>query len=193
MHGLKQLVRRLALAIKYRRIRFRALGERCVYRSFSSTYLYPERISIGADAQIGPRCVLDGAGDIAIGRGTILAPEVVVYSRTHNFDRDLGAVPYDDVMLTASVTIGEFVWIGARAIVLPGVRIGDGAVIGAGAVVSRDVPACAIAVGNPARVVKYRDCQVFERVRAQPDAFVYTRFGHSKRFKRKGEWAATGS
>ena len=55
--------------------------------------------------------------------------------------------------------IGHDVWIGSQAIILPGVTIGTGAVIGAGAVVAKDVPAYAVAVGNPARVVKYR----FER------------------------------
>lgn len=56
----------------------------------------------------------------------------------------------------SSVTIGNDVWIGARALVMPGVSIGDGAVVGAGAVVTKDVPAYAVVVGNAARVIRYR-------------------------------------
>ena len=56
--------------------------------------------------------------------------------------------------ITAPVSIGNHVWIGAEAIILKGVTIGDGAVIGAGSVVTRDVESCAIVVGNPARVIK---------------------------------------
>ena len=66
---------------------------------------------------------------------------------------------------SARVNIGHDVWIGRNAVVLPGARIGNGAVVGAGAVVTKDVPAYAIAVGNPARVVKYRfDAATIERL-----------------------------
>lgn len=59
-------------------------------------------------------------------------------------------------MRTAPVTIGNDVWIGMRSIIMPGVNIGDGSVIGAGAVVTKDVPAYAIVGGVPAKVIKYR-------------------------------------
>ena len=61
-------------------------------------------------------------------------------------------------MKAAPVTIGRNVWIGTRAIILPGVTIGDHSVIGAGAVVSRDVPDRAVVVGSPARIVSRFEC-----------------------------------
>lgn len=63
----------------------------------------------------------------------IIAPEVIIYSRTHNFNsKDLKALPFDHIMLTAKVTIRDYVWIGRRAMIMPGVTIGKGAVIGEG-------------------------------------------------------------
>jgi acetyltransferase-like isoleucine patch superfamily enzyme len=64
--------------------------------------------------------------------------------------------PYPDALNNGPVIIGNDVWIGSHAIVLSGINIGDGAVVGAGAVVSKDIPPYGIAVGNPARIVKYR-------------------------------------
>lgn len=185
MRLLIRLGRYLAVWLKYRKHAFFSEGSGCDYKSLRSVFLYAKNISLAADVHIGPGCTFDGAGGIRIERGTIIAPEVVIYSRTHNFDRDLSALPFDNVMLTAPVKIGEFVWIGARAVILPGVTIGDGAVVGAGAVVASDIPACAVAVGNPARVVRYRNKVTFEKLRAEDEPFVYKRHGHSNLFKMK--------
>ena len=124
--------------------------------------------------------MIDATGDVEIGDGTVIAPEVWMYSRTHNFDCSVEALPFDNVVLAKKIYIGKYVWIGARAIILPGVSIGDGAVIGAGAVVSRDVPSCAVAAGNPARVVKHRDRGRFNELMSAPRPFVYEKLGHKK-------------
>lgn len=182
MNKLIRSATQLMIWLKYRRHKFLHEGTGCKYRFLNSSFPGSDKISLGDDVHLGPGCMLDGAGGISIGTGTIFAPEVWIYSRTHNFDRDLKALPFDNVMLTAPVHIGEYVWIGARVIVLPGVSIGEGAVVGAGSVVSRDIPACAIAVGNPARVVKYRDSNEFRSLQQENQPFVYTRFGHGKKF-----------
>jgi len=65
-------------------------------------------------------------------------------------------------------------------IILPGVTIGRGAVVGAGAVVSKDIPDYAVAVGNPAKVVKFRDRERFETLLQEQEPFVYNKFGHKK-------------
>jgi len=83
------LLKALAIRVKFNKLRFRAIGNRCVYKSLSSSFAYSENISLGDDVHIGPRCNFDGAGGISIGRGSIIAPEVQIYSRTHNFDKDL--------------------------------------------------------------------------------------------------------
>jgi len=64
--------------------------------------------------------------------------------------------PGQSDFITAPITIGKGVWLGAGSIVLPGIKIGEGAVLGAGAVATKDIPAFSIAVGNPARVIRYR-------------------------------------
>lgn len=176
-------IRALLLKLKYRSIKFRQVGSGCVYQSLSSTFVSAEKISLGANVHIGPSALLDAAGEIFIDDGTILAPEVKLFSRTHNFDQNVQALPFDNVMFVAPVRIGRYVWIGTRAIVLPGVTIGDGAVVGAGSVVSKDVPKCAVAVGNPARIVRFRDREQFEALIREPNVFVYQKLGHGKIFR----------
>jgi maltose O-acetyltransferase len=181
------ILRGLLVHIKYRSVRFLSLGEGCLYKSLSSNFSNANKISLGNNVHIGPGAMLDGAGGITVGDGSILAPEVNVFSRSHNFDDNVQALPFDNVMLVAPVHIGRFVWIGTRVIVLPGVSIGDGAVIGAGAVVSKDIPSYAVAVGNPARVVRFRDRTRFEELKRESTPFVYQKFGHAKVFRPKGQ------
>jgi acetyltransferase-like isoleucine patch superfamily enzyme len=101
-----------------------------------------------------------------IGRYVSVGPDVAIYRRNHPLARlslhpcfynsQHGAAPGADVP-TATLEIGADTWLGARAMILPGCRrIGRGAVVAAGAVVTRDVPAYAVVAGNPARVIRYR-------------------------------------
>ena len=185
---MKQLIKILIqflIWLKYLNHKFSAEGTGCSYKKLRSLFTYPEKISLANDVHIGTGCILDGAGGISIDQGSIIAPEVVIYSRTHNFDQNLSALPFDNVMFIAPVHIGEFVWIGTRVIILPGVTIGNGAVIGAGAVISRNVPEGAVVVGNPAKVVRFRDKSTFDKLIAEEGVFVYHRHGHTKVFKMK--------
>lgn len=168
---------------RFRNVRLKSEGHGCKYKALTSVFCASERLSLGDHVHIGPGAMIDATGGVEIGDGTVIAPEVWIYSRTHNFSDSVQALPFDNVMLCKRVEIGRYVWIGARVIVLPGVKIGDGAVIGAGAVVSKDVPDCAVAVGNPARIVKYRDRARFDDLVASPEPFVYRKFGHEKMLK----------
>lgn len=182
------LIKKILLKFKFRNLSFKYEGDNCIYRYLNSNFSYVENITIGNNVHLGPGCELDGAGCISIGNGVIFAPEVCVYTRTHNFNSsDLRAIPYDNRMITAEVIISDYVWIGRRVIVLPGVRIGKGVVIGAGSIVSKDIPDYAIAVGNPAKVVKYRDSSVFDNLFNKKDSFVYDVFGHAKEFIKKNK------
>lgn len=98
------------------------------------------------------RCYIEGAGGVRIGRGTILGPNVVIVSSGHRIDPELDV--QESGKHFAGVTIGDAAWLGANVVVLAGVRIGHRAVVGAGAVVTRDVPDDAVAVGNPARLIR---------------------------------------
>jgi len=86
--------------------------------------------------------------EVHIGEGTQIGPAVQIYAADHPREQ---AVRETGLEFGRPVQIGRHVWIGGGAILLPGVRIGDGAIVGAGSVVTRDVPAGAIVKGNPAR------------------------------------------
>jgi acetyltransferase-like isoleucine patch superfamily enzyme len=112
-------------------------------------------VSLGAHSYVGPNCVLFGAGGIEIGEAVLISPGVVITSHQHSFkrsDQDMREQPLD----FGKVIVGRDVWIGANATILPSVRIGPGSVIGAGAVVTGDIPAGVVALGVPARVSRER-------------------------------------
>ena len=93
--------------------------------------------------------ILDGA-KVTIGRKTLIAPGVHIYTARHPIEV-VERREWEDV---APVTIGEECWIGGHVTIIPGVTIGDRSVIGAGSVVTKDIPEDCLAVGNPARVIK---------------------------------------
>jgi len=113
-------------------------------------------ITIGAQSCIGINARLYGPGEISIGDGVLMSPEVAIVTGNHRFD-DPGVPIQGQGREINPVVIEDFVWIGMRAIILPGVRIGRSSVIGAGAVVAGDIPPYSVAVGVPARVIKKRN------------------------------------
>jgi maltose O-acetyltransferase len=130
------------------RERLGEIGESTVVRPpFFCDYGY--NVRFGDDVFVNYNCVFLDVVTIAIGSRTQIGPAVQIYSADHPTDVHLRRLGLE---LGRPVTIGCDVWIGGGAIVLPGVSIGDGAVIGAGTVVTRDVPARATVVGNPGRL-----------------------------------------
>jgi acetyltransferase-like isoleucine patch superfamily enzyme len=112
-------------------------------------------ISIGARSYIGPNSVLFGAGGIELGEAVQVSPGVVITSHQHTFKRSVVDIR-DQPIEFAKVVVERDVWIGANATILPGVRIGAGTIVGAGAVVTGDLPPQAVALGVPARVRRER-------------------------------------
>jgi acetyltransferase-like isoleucine patch superfamily enzyme len=108
-------------------------------------------IAIGRGSYVGPYCVLFGMGGIEIGEQVMIAPGAVLSSVQHPWD-DPSRPMYEQPRVYGKIAIEDDVYVGSNAVVTPGVRIGRGAVIGAGAVVTHDVPAYAVAVGVPARL-----------------------------------------
>jgi len=105
---------------------------------------------IGKNSVINARCRLDNRGTITIGENVSISQEVVILTADHDADRA------DFAGRTLPVHIGDYAWIGTRAMILPGVKIGKGALVAAGALVTSDVMPYAVVAGVPARVIKMR-------------------------------------
>ncbi len=108
------------------------------------------QITVGDHTIIDRDCVLDGRGHISIGSNVNLAPEVMVLTASHDPD-DPG---FGEIV--QPVVIEDYAWIATRATILPGVHVGHGSIVGAGAVVTRDVAPDSIVAGNPARQIRER-------------------------------------
>lgn len=107
---------------------------------------------------------IQGGGSVTIGNNFHSGPDCLFITQDHNFNGG-DSIPYDDTYVYKDIVIGDNVWLGSRVIVLGGVSIGEGAIIQAGSVVTKSVPACAIAGGHPAQVFKYRDVDHYDRLK----------------------------
>lgn len=131
---------------------------------FSSSFpgvikiLNPEKCLIGRCSVINAGAVIHAAGGVSIGHG------LSVYSSNHNYNSNK-SIPYGNKDINSPVKISDFVWMGANVLVMPGINIGEGAVVAGGSVVTRHVPKYAIVGGNPAGVIKYRNAELFENLK----------------------------
>jgi len=107
----------------------------------------PRQIKIGEGTIIGYGCFIDGRDSVTIGSHVDMASEVMIYSQEH----DIHASDFHAV--SGKVEVGDYVFVGPRAIILPGVTIGEGAVLAAGAVVTKDVEPYTIVGGVPAKAI----------------------------------------
>lgn len=129
---------------------FGALGEGSMvmppfYCDYGSHIFAGERIFINYD------CVILDCNVVRLGDRTLLGPKVQIYTATHPLD---AAERMDGWEMAVPIDVGSDVWIGGGAIICPGVTIGDATTIGAGSVVTRDVPTGVFAAGNPCRVIR---------------------------------------
>jgi maltose O-acetyltransferase len=112
------------------------------------------KIIIGDRSELGDNCKVES--DLVLGRDVLMGPDVVIQSTAHQFERLDIPVNQQGFKPGKNVVIGDDVWIGTRAVILPGIKIGDQAVIGAGSIVTKDIPPRAIVGGSPAKVIRYR-------------------------------------
>ena len=112
---------------------------------------YGDNITLGADFYCNFNCVILDVARVTIGRNVLLGPAVQIYAATHPLS---AAARRTGLELGAPVDIGDDVWIGGGSIVCPGVHIGARTVVGAGSVVTRDLPADVVAAGNPCCVIR---------------------------------------
>ncbi len=116
-----------------------------------ANFFNPSGITIGHNSLIGNNCFLDGRAPLTIGNHTSLASEVMIYNDEHN----INSPDYENSF--GPVTIGDYVFIGPRAIILPNIKIGDGAVVAAGAVVTKNIPDFEVWGGVPAKKISDRN------------------------------------
>jgi acetyltransferase-like isoleucine patch superfamily enzyme len=133
------------------------------HRSGNNLLIYPDvyiifshRISVGHRTAITVGTYIDAGGGLDIGDHVMIGPHCVISTRDHSIDPISLPMCHQPVQY-GKITIGDDVWIGAKVCILRGVKIGNGSVIGAGAVVTRDVPPNAVMGGIPAKIIRYRD------------------------------------
>lgn len=122
------------------------------------TMRIPKNVSIGDGTLIGGRTWIDSWGLVSIGRNCILSDHIDLYTAGHHLDSPTFK---GDVR---PIEIGDYVWMPAHIIILPGVHVGHYAVVGTGSVVARDVPAHCVVAGNPARKISERPAVDFRYV-----------------------------
>jgi len=130
-----------------------------------ANFFKPSNIDIGEDTIIGDHCFLDGRAILKIGNHTAIASQVLIYNSEHDVN---------DPKFTAieqPVIIGDYVFIGPRAIILPGVKVGDGAIVAAGAVVTKEVLPKTIVGGVPAKEISKRKLESFSYRLGRPRLF----------------------
>ena len=134
----------------YRRAMQFEIGERsCIFSG--ARFDTPGGFRIGKSSTINERCRLDNRGGLTIGENVSVSAETCILTADHD--------PHDPTFAGRNrpVVVEDYAFIGTRALILPGITIGRGAVIGAGAVVTKDVPSLAIVAGSPAREIGKRN------------------------------------
>jgi maltose O-acetyltransferase len=112
---------------------------------------YGTNIRLGRKVFFNFNCVVLDVTTVTIGNHTLFGPAVQIYTATHPMD---AAERRAGLEFAKPIVIGDDVWVGGGAVICPGVTIGDRSIIGAGSVVTRDIPADVIAAGNPCRVIR---------------------------------------
>jgi maltose O-acetyltransferase len=110
-------------------------------------------VEIGNNSGLGKNCIVTHA---VIGQNVLMGPDFLYIPVNHAFGDTNIPIKYQGKTVPETLVVDDNVWIGARVLVLPGVTIGHDAIIGAGSVVTKDVPPFVIVAGNPARIIKYR-------------------------------------
>ncbi|MEG0297586.1 MAG: DapH/DapD/GlmU-related protein [Clostridium sp.] len=122
--------------------------------NIESGAVFDSNIEVGDNSGIGINSYIQGP--TKIGCNVMMGQQVHIYTRNHEFEKvDIPMIEQGESEMK-QVIIGDDVWIGTRAIILPGVKIGNGVIIGAGSIVTKDVENYAVVAGNPAKVIKYR-------------------------------------
>jgi acetyltransferase-like isoleucine patch superfamily enzyme len=124
------------------------------------------KFSIHHTSHLKSSTFIECSGGVTIGRFFHVGRGLTIYSSKHDYT-NAHKIPYDEVIVFGPVKIDDFVWIGANVTILPGVSIGEGAIVGAGTLVTKDVAPLAVVGGNPAQVIGFRDKDYFNKLKAE--------------------------
>lgn len=152
--GITMLRTRVLVFFQRNHIKNKAKSVGGLHLNGLGTFSGISNLSIGNNVHVGADARWACEGGLDIGDNTHISRFVTIYSRSHNFRGSL--IPYDDTYDLKAVHIGRNVWIGSHVIILPGSRIGEGAIIGAGAIVAGDVPPLTI-LGMKGQAIGRRD------------------------------------
>tara|TARA_R110002020_G_scaffold434476_2_gene644601 strand:- start:10369 stop:10896 length:528 start_codon:yes stop_codon:yes gene_type:complete len=131
---------------------------------------FPENLIIKNNTVINGDMYINALGNVLIGQFCHIGKGLTIFSHNHDWQSE-ESIPYGQKIIKKSVEIKDFVWCGANVTILPGVTIGEGAVIAAGTVVTKSVPDCALVGGNPHQIIKFRDKELFYRLKAEKQFF----------------------
>lgn len=125
---------------------------------------------IGITSHLKSNTYIECSGSVSIGEYVHIGRGLTIFSSNHIYNND-NFIPYDKISENKPVIIKDFVWLGANVTILPGVTIGEGVIIGAGSVVTKSIPDYAVAAGNPAKLIKYRNIETFKKLKEQKNFF----------------------
>ncbi|SFB99601.1 maltose O-acetyltransferase [Flexibacter flexilis DSM 6793] len=126
---------------------------------------FGKHVTLGDHVNFNPNVTLVGSGEVRIGSYFHTGSNLTIISTNHNYE-NTNAIPYGPERIDKPVIIKDFVWLGNNVTIIPGITIGEGAIVAAGSVVAKDVPDFAIVGGNPAKIIKYRNIEEFQAHKA---------------------------
>ncbi len=126
----------------------------------------PDRVVLKDRCAIQSGTMINSYGGLYVGENTGIGYNCVIFTALHRY-RNANSIPFDNYCELKPVIIREFVWIGANVKILPGIEIGEGAIIGMGSVLTKNVPPLAIVLGNPAEIIGYRSKEHYYKCKEQ--------------------------
>jgi acetyltransferase-like isoleucine patch superfamily enzyme len=139
---------------------------------FKNVYIHPSteiygrnNLEIGEHCWIGPKCLIEaGVAKIKLHKYIAVAYGSILITNNHKYDEG-DFIPFGLVYSSLPIEVDDFVWIGARSIILGGIKIEEGAIVGAGSIVTKSIPPLAIVAGNPAKIVGWRNKENYQKLK----------------------------
>jgi maltose O-acetyltransferase len=131
------------------------LVKRIYFQYVTSTIFNREKLRVGINSAWSQGCLFNCDGGLIIGNNVLIGPHVCIHTTNHNYE-DKATLIRLQGNTPEPVIIEDDVWVGANCVILPGVKLGKGCVVGAGSIVTKNIPSYCVAVGNPAHVIKRR-------------------------------------